>query len=73
MGVTAVGLLLAKGWGRLLALIIAVGNAGLGVLMLLAAIPRGEVSPLAPALFLAINALLAYWLTRPSFFPTADG
>ncbi len=62
----AVGLWLMRAWGRSLALIVALGNCGVATLSLLAAILEQGRS-VGPALFLALNAAVAYALSRPWF------
>jgi len=69
-GAAAVGLWRRSRWGRSLALVIALGNVGLGALALLAVIisRRGDV--LGPSVLLAVSLALAYALSRRVFnFP----
>lgn len=63
----AVGLWRLRRWGRSLALLVALANAGLGALALLAAILDQRSATVGPALFFAANAGLAYALTRRLF------
>jgi hypothetical protein len=66
-GAAAVGLWRRYRWGRNLALVIAISNAGLGTLALLSVIIAREGPVVAPALLLAASVVLAYGLSRPVF------
>lgn len=62
----AIGLAAVQRWGRSLALIVAIGTAGIGALSLLASI-LGEGSALGPAVLLGVSVALAYLLTLGVF------
>ena len=64
--VVALGLWMRRGWGRTLAILVALANAGLAALALVATI-AGGASPVGPALFAAVNAGIAVALSRPAF------
>ena len=66
-GAAAVGMWLIKRWGRSIALVVAIGNTGLGGLALLAVLMsrRGEI--LGPAVLLGASLVLSYFLGRPIF------
>ncbi len=66
-GAAAFGLWRRQRWGRSLALVIAMGNIGLGGLSLLSVIMsrRGPVA--APAILLGASLVLGYVVSRPVF------
>jgi uncharacterized membrane protein (DUF2068 family) len=66
-GATAVGLWLRRRWGRNLALLIALGNIGLGTLGVLAVILSRRGDALGPALLVVTSLALAYALSRRVF------
>jgi hypothetical protein len=69
-GAAAVGLWLERRWGHALGLVVALGNAGLGTLALLAVIISREGPVLGPALLLVGSIVLSYLLSRPVYsFP----
>lgn len=63
----AVGLWRVRRWGRSLAIVMAMGNAGLGTLSLLAVLIARRGPYLGPAILLAASLVLAYVLSRPVF------
>lgn len=67
LGLCAAGLWMVRSWGRSIALIIAVGLAGLGALSLVAALVAPEASPVGPAVLCAVSVAVAYLLSRPVF------
>lgn len=64
------GLWLGSSWGRSLALLVTLANAGVGTLQLLAVIVEGRASVLGPAIFLGLNVAAAFLLTRKWFAAT---
>ena len=66
-GAAAVGLWRRRRWGRSLALVIAIGNIGLGALALLAVVisRRGDV--FGPGVLLVVSLALGYGLSRSVF------
>ncbi len=66
-GLTAVGLVLRRSWGRSLALLISLASAGLGMLTLLSVILSRDGSVYVPAIVLVASAAVAFWLSRPVF------
>ena len=66
-GAAAVGLWLVRRWGRSVALIIAMGNAGLGALALMAVLisRRGDV--VGPSVLLVASVAMAWLLARGVF------
>ncbi|HYZ94043.1 MAG TPA: hypothetical protein VFA34_16845 [Actinomycetota bacterium] len=66
-GAAAVGLWLRRRWGRGLALVIAMGNMGLGTLALLSVIMLRRGNAAGPAILLASSVLLGYLLSRRIF------
>ena len=64
---SAVGLWRVRRWGRSLALVMAIGNAGLGTLALLAVLISQRGSYAGPALLLVVAVTIAYLLSRPAF------
>lgn len=66
-GITAVGLLLRRGWGRSLALLVSLASAGLGVLTLTSVVLSREGSPVVPVIVFVTSAAVAFWLSRPVF------
>jgi peptidoglycan/LPS O-acetylase OafA/YrhL len=71
-GAAALGLWLATRWGRAMALVVALGNAGVGTLSLLASILDGSSAPVGWGSFTAANVALAYLLSRSVFALPAD-
>lgn len=72
MGGCAVGLWLARAWGRTLALLASLTNAGVGTLMVLAAFFERS-SLVVPVIFLGVNTAVAIALTRSWFdIPTRE-
>ena len=70
-GASAVGLWMRARWGRSLAILVTLANAGVGTLILLAAIL--DRSPaLGPAVYLAVNVAAAFALTRSWFGLPSD-
>lgn len=70
MGTSAVGLWRVRSWGRSIGLIVAIGNAGIGALALVASMVSGEFH-LGSALLLAASMGVAYGLsTQPFTLPT---
>lgn len=67
LGFCAAGLWMVRSWGRSIALIIAVGLAGLGALSLVAALVAPGASPAGPAVLCAVSVAVAYLLSRPVF------
>lgn len=67
LGLCAAGLWMARSWGRSIALVIAVGLAGLGALSLVAALVAPGASPVGPAVLCALSVAVAYLLSRPLF------
>ena len=70
-GLTTVGLVLRRGWGRTLALLLSLATAGLGVLTLLNVIFARDGSVVVPAIVFVASAAVAFWLSRPVFDVTA--
>jgi peptidoglycan/LPS O-acetylase OafA/YrhL len=69
-GAAAVGMWRRRRWGRGVALVVALGNIGLGTVSLLAGIVDRRSPVLGPVILLVTNVALAYWLGRPVFsFP----
>jgi hypothetical protein len=66
-GLTTVGLVLRRSWGRSLALLLSLATAGLGVLTLLSVIFAREGSVVVPVIVLVVSAAVAFWLSRPVF------
>jgi uncharacterized membrane protein (DUF2068 family) len=66
-GAAALGLYRLKAWGRSVALLIALGSAGLGTLVLLSTILEQKGPVLSPSALLIASIAVAYWLSRPSF------
>ena len=64
---TAIGLWRVRRWGRSLALLMALGNAGLGTLSLFAVLIARRGPLLGPAILLAASVVLAYALSRSVF------
>ena len=69
-GLTTVGLVLRRSWGRSLALLISLASAGLGTLTLLSVILSRDGSPFVPVIVLVTSAAVAFWLSRPVFETT---
>lgn len=67
LALCAAGLWMVRSWGRSIALIIAVGLAGLGALSLIAALVAPGASPVGPAILCAVSVAVAYLLSRPVF------
>ena len=65
--VTAIGMWRIKRWGRSLALVVAIGNVGLGALALLAVLMSREGDWIGPAILLVASLGLGYLLGRPIF------
>lgn len=65
--VASVGLWRRRGWGRSIALIFAVANAGLGALALLSVILAREGSFVGPVILLTASIAFGYALSRPVF------
>ena len=61
-GATAYGMWRMRRWGRALALVVALGNAGLGTLVLLSALATHQGSKFLPATLLGTNIVLGYLL-----------
>lgn len=72
MGISAAGLWLVRSWGRSMALIVAVGNAGVGGLALLAAIVAGSFDAGSAILFIASIAVAYTLTTAPFTLPRED-
>jgi hypothetical protein len=73
-GMTSVGLVLRRSWGRSLALLISLASAGLGMLTLLSVILARDGSVVVPVIVLVTSAAVAFWLSRPVFnAPEAKG
>lgn len=66
-GLTSVGLVLRRSWGRSLALLISLASAGLGTLTLLSVILSRDGSLVVPVIVLVASAAVAFWLSRPIF------
>lgn len=66
-GAAAVGLWRVRRWGRSVALVIAMGNIGLGTLALMAVLLSQEGGIAGPAALLGSNLVLAYALSRDVF------
>lgn len=64
---TAIGLWRMRRWGRNLALIIAMGNIGLGTLALLSVMLARRGPVVGPVVLLVISLAMSYWLSRPAF------
>jgi uncharacterized membrane protein (DUF2068 family) len=64
---TAVGLWRVKRWGRNLALILTMGNLGLGVLTLLAVLLSRRGPVVGPTVLIVISLAMSFWLSRPAF------
>lgn len=71
-GAAALGLWRRRRWGRSLGLLLALANAGVGVLSLLSVIVLGSGSPARPAALLVVNAALAGVLGSRRFDPYRD-
>jgi len=69
-GVTTVGLVLRRSWGRSLALFLSLASAGLGTLTLLSVILSREGSVVVPVIVLVASLVVAIWLSRPVFDTT---
>lgn len=67
LGLCAAGLWMVRSWGRSIALVIAVGLAGLGALSLVAALVAPGASPVGPGILCALSVAVAYLLSRPLF------
>jgi hypothetical protein len=61
------GLWERRRWGRNLALVILMGNFGLGGLSILSAIMSRRGPVLAPVILFAVSLTVGYWLSRPVF------
>lgn len=66
-GAATVGLWLRHRWGRSVALVFALGNAGLGTLSLLSVMLARRGPLIGPAILLAASVVLAWALSRPVF------
>ncbi|HVE93242.1 MAG TPA: hypothetical protein VNE62_13225 [Actinomycetota bacterium] len=66
-GACAAGLWTATRWGRTLALLVSLGNAGVATLGLLATLVSSRALAAGPAALLVISGALAYLLTRRWF------
>jgi hypothetical protein len=66
-GLTTVGLVMRRSWGRSLALLISLASAGLGTLTLLSVIFSRDGSVFVPVVVLVASAAVAFWLSRPVF------
>jgi uncharacterized membrane protein (DUF2068 family) len=66
-GAAAYGLWRMRSWGRAMALVVALGNAGLGSLVLLSALVSHQGSKLVAGVLLATNVALGYVLGLPVF------
>ncbi len=64
---TAIGMWRIRRWGRSLALVVAIGNVGLGALALLAVVMSKEGDLLGPAILLGASLVLGFVLGRPIF------
>ena len=64
---TAIGLWRAKRWGRNLAIIVTMGNIGLGALTLLAVLMSRRGPVIGPVVLLVVSLAMSYWLSRPTF------
>ena len=65
--VASVGLWRRRRWGRSLALLFAVANAGLGTLALLSVILAREGPFFGPIILLVVSVAFGYVLSRPVF------
>jgi hypothetical protein len=63
----AIGLWRRRRWGRNVALILGMGNIGLGTLTLLSVIMSRRGPVVGPVVLLVVSLLLTYWLSRPTF------
>lgn len=64
---TAIGLWRVRRWGRNLALIVTMGNIGLGALTLFAVLLSRRGPLFGPVVLLVVSLGLSYWLSRPVF------
>jgi uncharacterized membrane protein (DUF2068 family) len=64
---TALGLWRIKRWGRNLAIIVVMGNIGLGTLTLLAVLMSRRGPVIGPVVLLVVSLAMSYWLSRPAF------
>ncbi len=64
---TTIGMWRIRRWGRSLALVVAVGNVGLGALALVAVLTSNEGGWIGPAILLVASLGLGYMLGRPIF------
>jgi uncharacterized membrane protein (DUF2068 family) len=64
---TAIGLWRMRRWGRNLALIVTMGNLGLGTLTLLSVLMSRRGPVVGPIVLLVVSLALSYWLSRPAF------
>lgn len=64
---TAIGLWRVRRWGRNLALIVTMGNLGLGTLTLLAVVMSRSGPVVGPLVLLVVSLAVSYWLSRPDF------
>jgi hypothetical protein len=64
---TTIGMWRIRRWGRSLALVVAIGNVGLGALALLAVLISREGGWIGPAILLVTSLGLGYVLGRPIF------
>jgi uncharacterized membrane protein (DUF2068 family) len=72
-GAAAYGLWRLRAWGRTMALVVALGNAGLGSLVLLSALVSHQGSKLVAGILLVTNVALGYVLGLPVFSFHEDG
>lgn len=66
------GLWRVKRWGRSVALVLAMGNIGLGGLVLVSVLISNEGDAVIPSVLLGSNVVLGYVLSRPIFDLPAD-
>lgn len=64
---TAIGLWRCRRWGRNLALIVTMGNLGLGTLALLSVLMSRRGPVIGPVFLLVLSLVMSYWLSRPVF------
>jgi uncharacterized membrane protein (DUF2068 family) len=69
---TAIGLWRVRRWGRSLALLMALGNAGLGTMSLLAVLIARRGPLLGPGTLLVASVGVAYLLSRSAFALPVD-
>jgi uncharacterized membrane protein (DUF2068 family) len=67
--IAAVGLWKQRNWGRIIALVIALGTSALGALATFSSLLAHEGSLTGPLVLFVVSTALTYLLSRPIFYP----